>query len=89
MRPILLLSDTSTVISWNSTGKIGHIGRHLAEKPDVKVTMCFGPMPPDASDFPSGIPAIHDSKSTSTAHESFRVTGGKTVTLFIMIILLI
>ena len=26
--------------SWNSTGKIGRIGRHLAEKPDVEVTMC-------------------------------------------------
>ena len=32
--------------SWNSTGKIGLIGRHLAEKPDVEVTMCFGPMRP-------------------------------------------
>ena len=32
--------------SWNSTGKIGRIGRHLAEKPNVKVTMCFGPMRP-------------------------------------------
>ena len=48
-----------TVYSWNSTGKIGRIGRHLAEKPDVKVTMYFGPMPPDASDFPGGIPAIY------------------------------
>ena len=45
-------------LSWNSTGKIGRIGRHLAEKPDVKVTMSFGPMPPDASDFPGGIPAL-------------------------------
>ena len=43
--------------NWNSTGKIGRIGRHLAEKPDVEVTMCLGPMPPDASDFPGGIPA--------------------------------
>ena len=34
------------------------IGRHLAEKPDVEVTMCLGPMPPDASDFPGGIPAL-------------------------------
>ena len=32
--------------SWNSTGKIGHIGRHLAEQPDVEVTMCFRPMRP-------------------------------------------
>ena len=46
------------VLSWNSTGKIGRIGRHLAEKPDVEVTMCLGPMPSDASDFPGGIPAI-------------------------------
>ena len=38
--------------------KIGRIGRHLADKSDVKVTMCFGPMPPDASDFPGGIPAF-------------------------------
>ena len=29
-----------------------------AETPDVKVTMCLGPMPPDASDFPGGIPAL-------------------------------
>ena len=40
--------------SWNSTWKIG---RHLADKPYVEVTMCLGPMSPDASDFPSGIPA--------------------------------
>ena len=43
-------------ISWNSTGRIGRIGRHRAGKPDVEVTMCD--MPPDASDFPGGIPAI-------------------------------
>ena len=47
----------STIYSWNSTGEIGRIGRHLAQKPDVKVTMCVGPMLPDASDFPGGIPA--------------------------------
>ena len=46
-----------TVYSWNSTGKIGRIGRHRAEKPDVEVTMCLGPMPPDASNFLGGIPA--------------------------------
>ena len=40
--------------SWN----IGRIGRHRAEKPNVEVTMCLGPMPPDASDFPGGIPAL-------------------------------
>ena len=38
--------------------EIGRIGRHLAEKPNVEVTMCLGPMPPDASDFPGGIPAL-------------------------------
>ena len=54
-------------LSWNSTGKIGRIGRHLAEKPDVKVTMCFGPMPPDASDFPGGIPAL-DADWASNSH---------------------
>ena len=26
-------------------------------KPNVEVTMCLGPMPPDASVFPGGIPA--------------------------------
>ena len=51
-------SEPLSQYSWNSTGKIGRIGRHLADKPDVKVTMCFGPMPPDASDFPRGIPAF-------------------------------
>ena len=45
-----------SLLSWNSTGKIGCIGRHLAENPDVEVTMSFGPMPPD---FPGGIPALH------------------------------
>ena len=46
------------ILSWNSNGKIGRIGRHLAEKPDVEVTMCLGPMPPDVADFPGGIPAL-------------------------------
>ena len=55
-------SMTLDLYSWNSTGKIGRIGRHLAEKPDdeeedVDVTMCLGPMPPNASDFPGGLPA--------------------------------
>ena len=45
-------------ISWNSTRKIGRIGRHRAEKPNVEVTVGLGPMPPDASDFPGGIPAL-------------------------------
>ena len=45
-------------LSWNSTGKIGHIGWYRAEKPNVEVTVGVGPMPPDASDFPGGIPAI-------------------------------
>ena len=48
---------SSLPYSGNSTGNIGRIGRHRAENPDVKVTMSFGPMPPDASDFPGGIPA--------------------------------
>ena len=42
---------------WNSTGESGRIRRHRAEKPDVEVTVCLGPMPPDASDSPGGIPA--------------------------------
>ena len=45
-------------ISWNSTGEIGRIGRHRAEKPNVEVTVGLGPMPSDASDFPGGIPAV-------------------------------
>ena len=44
-------------LSWNSTGKIGRIGRQRAEKPNVEVTGGLGPMPPDASDLPVGIPA--------------------------------
>ena len=36
----------------------GGIGRHRAEKPNVEVTVGLGPMPPDASDFPGGIPAL-------------------------------
>ena len=31
---------------------------HRAEKPNVEVTVGLGPMPPDASDFPGGIPAL-------------------------------
>ena len=46
--------------SWNSAGKIGRIGRHLAETPDVEVTMCLGPMPPDASDFPRWNSSLYD-----------------------------
>ena len=37
---------TDCVLSWNSTGEIGRIGRHLAEKPNVEVTVCLGPMRP-------------------------------------------
>ena len=48
------------VISWNSTWEIGRIGRHRAEKPDVEVMVGLGPMPPDASDFPGGIPAVEE-----------------------------
>ena len=32
--------------------------RHRGGKPDVEVTMCLGPMPPDASDYSGGIPAL-------------------------------
>ena len=39
------------------------------KKPDVKVTMCFGPMPPDASDFPGGIPALGKMLMESTQNE--------------------
>ena len=53
-----------SVLSWNSTGKIGRIGRHRAEKPNVEVTVGLGPMPPDASDFPGGIPALDASDCT-------------------------
>ena len=59
--PILFISTPNAALSWNSTGKIGRIGRHLAEQPDVEVTMCLGPMPPDASDFPGGIPTFPNS----------------------------
>ena len=52
--------SNSDAYSWNSTGKVGRIGRHLAEKPDVEVTMCLGPMPPDASDFTGGLPAYYN-----------------------------
>ena len=33
------------------------IRTHRAEPPDVEVTMCLGPMPPDAFAFSGGIPA--------------------------------
>ena len=45
-------------INWNSTGKVGRIGRHRAETHRHFNIRFFGPMPPDASDFPGGIPAI-------------------------------
>ena len=41
--------------------------------------MCFGPMPPDASDFPGGIPAI-DEESREEGDErrvEDRIEGGK------------
>ena len=42
----------------NSTGEIGRIGRHRAETHRYFNIRFFGPMPPDASDFPGGIPAL-------------------------------
>ena len=45
------------IYSWNSTGEIGRIGRHLAETHRYFNIRVFGQMPPDASDFPGGIPA--------------------------------
>ena len=44
--------------SWNSTGEIGRIGRYRAETHRYFYIRFFGPMPPDASDFPGGIPAL-------------------------------
>ena len=49
-----------SVYSWNSTGKIGRIGRHRAETHRYFNIRFFGPMPPDASDFPGGIPVYPD-----------------------------
>ena len=51
------LSDRWT-LSWNSTGEIGRIGRHRAETHRYCNIRGFGQMPPDASDFPGGIPAL-------------------------------
>ena len=45
-------------LSWNSTGKIGRIGRHLAETHRHYRQNAYGQMPPDASDFPGGILAL-------------------------------
>ena len=45
-------------LGWNSTGKIGRIGRHRAETHHHFNIRFFGPMSPDASDFPGGIPAL-------------------------------
>ena len=46
-----------SVISWNSTGEIGRFRRHRAETHRHFNIRFFGQMPPDASDFPGGIPA--------------------------------
>ena len=51
------MNQTTNIKSWNSTGKIGRIGRHLAETHRHEGHRGFGQMPPDASDFPGGIPA--------------------------------
>ena len=45
--------------SWNSTGEMGRIGRHRANTHRYFHIRFFGPMPPDASDFPGGIPALY------------------------------
>ena len=47
---------------WDSTGKIGGIGRHLAETHRYFNIRFFGQMPPDGSDFPGG---INDRKRSS------------------------
>ena len=41
---------------------------HRAEKPDVELTVYLGPMPPDASDSPGGIPA-YDFNAPATAYD--------------------
>ena len=93
----------SHIRSWNSTGKIGRIGRHLAETPDVEVKLefhredlthraethrhfnirVFGPMPPDASDFPGGIPADvfgpDAARCVRFPHSSFRSCAARFV----------
>ena len=45
-------------LSWNSTGEIGRIGGHRDETHRYFNIRFFGQMPPDASDFPGGIPAL-------------------------------
>ena len=45
------------IFRWNSTEEIGRIGRHRAETHRYFNIRFFGQMPPDASDFPGGIPA--------------------------------
>ena len=47
-----------STLSWNSTGEIGRIGWHRAETHRHFNIRFFGPMPPDASDFPGGIPVL-------------------------------
>ena len=71
-------SIRSHAYSWNSTRNIGRIGRHLAENPDVKVTMCFGQMPPDVSDFPGGIPAYEGAVYSAAANEPVSSVNGVT-----------
>ena len=52
------LERVDRILSWNSTEEIGRIGRHRAETHRYFNIRFFGQMPPDASDFPGGIPAI-------------------------------
>ena len=54
--PRAIPAEPHADLSWNSTGEIRRIGRHRAE---THPYWFFGQMPPDASDFPGGIPALH------------------------------
>ena len=67
IRPTFVVS----VLSWNSTGEIGRIGRHRAETHRYFNIRVFGPMPPDASDFPGGIPALGLSECVSCNFHAF------------------
>ena len=46
------------IFRWNSTREIRRIGRHRAETHRYFNIRFVGQMPPDASDFPGGIPAL-------------------------------
>ena len=55
---VSLVEETGNLLRWNSTGKIGRIWRHRAETHRYFNVRFFGQMPPDASDFHGGIPAL-------------------------------